>query len=98
MMKGIVVDAETLALEAIDNVGPHGHFLAQKHTRKHMRELWMPKFMDRRPYEVWLENGDNADDWARDKAIEIHKNHQPEALDPKISQEFSRIIASVEKR
>jgi len=40
MMKGIVVDDETLALETVHNVGPHGNFLAQKHTRKHMRELW----------------------------------------------------------
>jgi len=97
MMKGIVVNDETLALETVHSVGPHGNFLAQKHTRKHMRELWNPKFMDRRPYEVWLEKGDNAPDWARVKAAEIYANHQPELLDPRISQEFSRIITSVEK-
>ena len=28
---------DTLALEAIANVGPGGNFLSQKHTRKHMR-------------------------------------------------------------
>jgi trimethylamine--corrinoid protein Co-methyltransferase len=97
MMKGIVVDDETLALETVHNVGPHGNFLAQKHTRKHMRDLWTPKYMDRRPYEVWLEKGDNAPDWARAKANEIYTTHQPEPLDLKISREFSRIIASVEK-
>jgi trimethylamine--corrinoid protein Co-methyltransferase len=97
MMKGIPVNEETLALEAIHNVGPHGHFLAQKHTRKHMRELWMPKFMDRRPYEVWLEKGDNGPDWALEKARQIHESHQPEALDPKISREFASIIAAVEQ-
>jgi trimethylamine--corrinoid protein Co-methyltransferase len=97
MMKGIVVDDETLALETVHNVGQRGNFLAQKHTRKHMRELWTPKYMDRRPYEVWLEKGDNPPDWARARATEIYNNHQPEALDLKISQEFSRIIASVEK-
>jgi trimethylamine--corrinoid protein Co-methyltransferase len=96
MMKGIVVDEETLALETVHNVGPHGNFLAQKHTRRHMRELWVPKFMDRRPYEVWLEKGDNAPDWARAKATEIYANHQPELLDPKISHEFNHIIALVE--
>ncbi len=97
MMKGIVVDDETLALETVHNVGPHGNFLAQKHTRKHMRELWTPKYMDRRPYEIWLEKGDNASDWARAKATEIYVNHEPEPLDPKISQEINCIIASVEK-
>jgi trimethylamine--corrinoid protein Co-methyltransferase len=97
MMKGIVVNEETLALDTIHAVGPHGNFLAQKHTRKHMRELWMPKYMDRRPYEVWLEKGDNAPDWALEKARQLYSSHQPEALDRKISQEFARIIAAVEK-
>ncbi len=97
MMKGIAVNEETLALDAIDAVGPHGHFLAQKHTLKHMRELWMPKYMDRRPYEVWLEKGDNASDWALEKARQLYDSHQPEPLDPKIGQEFTRIIAAVEE-
>ena len=34
----VEVDAESLALDVIHKVGPRGHFLAQKHTRKHMRE------------------------------------------------------------
>ena len=97
MMQGIVVDDETLALETIHNVGPHGNFLAQKHTRKHMHDLWVPKYMDRRPYEVWLEKGDNATDWALEKARQLHNSHQPKPLDPQISQEFARIISSVEK-
>jgi trimethylamine--corrinoid protein Co-methyltransferase len=97
MMKGIVVDEETLALDTIHAVGPHGNYLAQKHTLKHMRELWVPKYMDRRPYEVWLEKGDNASDWALEKALQIYNSHQPKPLDPKISQEFTRIIASVER-
>ena len=36
-MQGIVVDDETLALDAIAAVGPGGNFLSQKHTLKHMR-------------------------------------------------------------
>ena len=60
MMQGIVVDEETLALETIADVGPGGHYLAQKHTRKHMRELFMPQFMDRRPYSEWETKKDDA--------------------------------------
>jgi trimethylamine--corrinoid protein Co-methyltransferase len=96
MMQGIVVDEETLALETIANVGPGGHYLAQKHTRKHMRELFMPQFMDRRPYSEWEEKGDDARDWAVKKARRILSEHCPEALDPKISAEMTRIIKSVE--
>ena len=97
MMQGIVVDDETLALETIANVGPGGHYLAQKHTRKHMRELFMPELMDRRPYSQWEEKKDDARDWAVNKARKILKEHQPESLDPKISEEMAKIIRSVEK-
>src|SRR5512143_1125535 len=71
MMQGIVVDEDTLALEAIAAVGPSGNFLAQKHTRRHMKELFMPQFMDRRPYTDWETNGDDARDWATNKARKI---------------------------
>ena len=97
MMQGIVVDDETLALETIANVGPGGHYLAQKHTRRHMRELFMPQFMDRRPYSEWESKGDDARDWATAKARKILAEHQPEPLDPKISEEMEKIIRSVEK-
>jgi trimethylamine--corrinoid protein Co-methyltransferase len=97
MMQGIVVDEETLALDTIANVGPGGHYLAQKHTRRHMRELFMPQFMDRRPYSEWEEKKDDARDWATAKARRILKEHQPETLDPKLSTEMERIIKSVEK-
>ncbi len=97
MMGGIEVNNETLAMEAIANVGPGGHYLAQKHTRKHMRDLFMPQFMDRRPYSEWENKKDDARDWALAKARKVLKEHQPDPLDEKVSQEFDRIIKSVEK-
>ena len=95
-LQGIVVDDETLALEAIANVGPGGNFLAQKHTRKHMRDLFLTKYMDRRPYNEWEEQGDNAEDWALERARKILSTHQPGPLDAKISDEMAKIISSLE--
>jgi trimethylamine--corrinoid protein Co-methyltransferase len=97
MMQGIEVNEETLALETIANVGPGGHYLAQKHTRKHTRDLFLPQFMDRRPYGEWETKKDDARDWATAKARRILAEHQPEPLDPKISAEMEKIIRSVEK-
>lgn len=97
MMQGIVVDDETLALDAIAAVGPGGHYLAQKHTKKHMRELFLPQFLDRRPYSEWEARKDDARDWAVNKARRILKEHQPDPLDEKITREFDGIIKSVEK-
>jgi len=98
MMQGIEVSDETLALDTVHAVGPGGNYLAQKHTRRHMREIWLPKYFDRRTYEEWGEKGDDGRDWAREKAKDILKTHTPEPLDPKISSEFERIISALEKR
>jgi trimethylamine--corrinoid protein Co-methyltransferase len=97
MMQGIVVNDETLALDVISNVGPGGNFLTQKHTRQHMRDIFLPQFMDRRPYSEWETRKDDARDWSLDKARKTLANHQPEPLDSKISTELARIISSTEQ-
>ncbi len=96
VMQGIVIDDENLALDVIHNVGPGGNFLSQKHTLKHMREIFIPQFMDRRPYNVWEEKHDDGRDWALEKARKILTTHQPEPLDRGISAELKKIIASIE--
>jgi trimethylamine--corrinoid protein Co-methyltransferase len=96
MMQGIIVDDETLALDTIAAVGPGGNFLAQKHTLKHMHDLFLPQFMDRRPYNEWEIKKDDARDWALEKARRFLKDHQPDPLDEKISVEMAKIISSLE--
>ncbi|MBN2386485.1 MAG: trimethylamine methyltransferase family protein [Anaerolineales bacterium] len=96
MMQGILVNDETLALEAIAAVGPGGNFLTHKHTRQHMRDVFLPQFMDRRPYNEWEARGDDARDWALEKARATLARHQPDPLDPRLSAELARITASLE--
>jgi trimethylamine--corrinoid protein Co-methyltransferase len=96
MMQGIAVNEETLALDIIRKVGPGRQYLTQEHTRKHMRELWISKLMDRRPYSEWVEKKDDARDWARERALNILKKHEPEPLPQELSEEFLKIIASIE--
>ncbi len=96
-LEGIQIDDETLALDVIGAVGPGGNYLKQKHTMRHMREIFLPQFMDRRPYNEWQEKGDNPSDWALAKARQILETHQPEKLDPALSQEMQRIIEAAEK-
>lgn len=94
MHHGIVVDDETLALDAIRAVGPGGNFLAHKHTKKHMRELWLPTLMDRRPYGAWEAKRDGAREWAREKAQALLRDYHPAPLDPRLAAELRRIIAA----
>ncbi len=95
-LAGIEVNDETLALDTIKAVGPGGNFLSQKHTRAHMREIFVPEYLDRRPYNVWEEKKDGPRDWAREKARKLVETHQPDPLDPAIVREFERIIAAEE--
>jgi trimethylamine--corrinoid protein Co-methyltransferase len=97
-MQGIVVDDETLALDTIAAVGPGGNYLAQKHTLKHMRDVFLPQFMDRRPYNEWETKKDDARDWALAKARGILESHQPDLLDEKISVEMGKIISLLESK
>jgi trimethylamine--corrinoid protein Co-methyltransferase len=88
------VSPETLALEVIQKVGPGGHYLAQKHTRKHMRTAMKPglahqmapdgKYRD--PVEV-----------AREKVRWILDNYQPEPLDKAKQSELGKILAAADQ-
>ena len=96
--EGIEVNEDTLAVDLIKQVGPGGNFLAAKHTRKHMKEIWRPLVYDRKPYGAWLESGrKGAYEEATTKARWILENYTVEPLDPKVKQEFARIIKAAEK-
>ena len=93
-LKRIDVTDETLALDVIQKVGPGGHYLAQKHTRKHMRTAMVPglghqagpdgKYRD--PREV-----------ARERVRWILDNHQPEPLEAAQQAELARILAAADQ-
>lgn len=98
MMEGISTDDESLALDAIRDVGPGGHFLAHPHTRKNARKLWLNTYFDRRPYSEWEKTKDGPHDWAREKAEKILAEHHPSPLDAKSECELQKIIKSIEKK
>ena len=68
-VEGIKVDETTLAFDEIQKVGPAGHFVSSRHTRRHMRnEQFMPRLSDRENREVWQYSGGKD---ARQRASEI---------------------------
>ncbi len=54
---GITVDAESIALETIAAVGIGGNALGQRHTRRHMKDVWRPRLFDRSAFETWQREG-----------------------------------------
>ncbi|MBE9507827.1 MAG: trimethylamine methyltransferase family protein [Chloroflexi bacterium] len=88
-VRGIEVSDETLALDAIDRVGPGGHYLVDEHTLRYMRtEHYYPSAVfDRQGREMWEEAG-ATDAWTRAKEIarRILAEHRPELLDPQVDE------------
>lgn len=57
-VEGIQVDETTLAFDEIQQVGPAGHFVSSRHTRRHMRsEQYMPTLSDRENRDIWYASG-----------------------------------------
>ena len=92
---GIVVDDETIALETIAAVGIGGNALGQKHTRRHMREVWQPRLFDRSAYDVWQRDGRRgARERAADLASDLCGGHEVPPLDAEKRATLRRIIAT----
>jgi len=88
MFKGIEVDADTLALDAIRAVGPGGHYLTQKHTLRFMNQLWQPTLLDRRTYGDWEKDPNWMQRNALEKARKILKEYHPDPLETKQKAEL----------
>ena len=54
---GIDVQEETIALDTIKQVGIGGNYLGQRHTRKHMKDVWRPRLLDRSMWDAWITSG-----------------------------------------
>ena len=92
-MGGIDLDAESLALEVIDQVGPGGDFLASDHTLKHFRKMWQPDLFDRRRWEEWAAAGSpHLGDRLKDKTVALIDSHTPEPLPAGVQEEIDYIL------
>jgi trimethylamine--corrinoid protein Co-methyltransferase len=93
-LKALDVSEETLALESIRNVGPGGHFLRERHTRKHMRTAMVPALTHHRD-----ERGQYRDprEVAREKVMWILENYEPEPLETAVQTELARILAAADR-
>jgi len=89
----IDLDDESVALEVIAEVGPGGHFLGTRHSRKHMRTAVTPAITHqagpdgayREPLEV-----------ARERAEELWRDYRPVPLEEDKAAELARILAAAD--
>jgi trimethylamine--corrinoid protein Co-methyltransferase len=87
-------------VQAIDNVGPNGHYLREDHTRRYYKnEFWYPNLCDRRNYEEWEMMGKTT---MKDRTIarvrDILATHQPTPIKPETEQVIEKVLAEAEER
>jgi trimethylamine--corrinoid protein Co-methyltransferase len=91
LLHGYEFDEAAMALDVIKNVGPRGHFLAQKHTRKHIRDFRLSPLLRQK-------NPDGSPRDPRQVALEefkrIEETHHPQPLPEKVLAELDRILAA----
>ena len=90
----VVVDADTLGFEAIEGVGPGGHFFGAEHTQSRYKAAFhRPMLSDWRNYETWEEAGSPE---LPSKANRIWKellaSYQPPPMDPAVAEELQAFV------
>jgi trimethylamine--corrinoid protein Co-methyltransferase len=92
-MRGIALDAESLALEVIHSVGPGGGFLTNDHTLKHFRALWQPKLYNRLRMNDWVRKGSTRlGERLQSKTIALMESSRPEPLPDQVKAEIDAIL------
>ena len=91
---GIEVEDETIALDAIKQVGIGGNYLGQRHTRRHMKEVWRPRLLDRSMWDVWIASGrEGSYEKATALAEQLLAEHTAVPLGAEARGVIERIIA-----
>jgi trimethylamine--corrinoid protein Co-methyltransferase len=95
LAKGVDVDENAQAMDAIREVGPGGHYLGCAHTQANFKSaFWRSDVLDYKPYETWAEEG--ARDTMALASVRVRKlldTYQQPALDPAINEALNAYVA-----
>ncbi len=98
--RGIEVNDDTLAVSVIHDVGPNGHYLKEKHTRRHFKsEFWYPDLLDRQDFESWeMTGGLTLKDRTVARVRDILATHNPSPIKPETEKVIEKVLAQAEER
>jgi trimethylamine--corrinoid protein Co-methyltransferase len=94
VLRGFVVNPETLALPVIRDIGSGGNYLTHNHTLAHFREeLWAPRqTWTRDTYEIWASKGARTmGERTLDRLRQILDKHEHVSLEPNLAREIDQI-------
>ncbi len=98
--KGLEVSGETLAVDAIKEVGPGGQFLDHPHTLRHFRQVnWFAKLTCRQKWDNWQASGGKSmRERAGERARHILDTHRPRHLSEDQAREIHRIARTAQQQ
>jgi len=93
--KGVEMNENGQAMDAIEEVGPGGHYLGCAHTQANFKDaFWRSDLMDYKPFETWEDEG------ARDtmalatvRVKTLLDTYQQPAIDPEIEAKLRAYVA-----
>lgn len=92
---GVELNADTLAVKVVNEVGPGGEFMSHEHTLKRWRALWVPHLIDRQRLDAWQEKGaKDLNARVREKTVAIMNSRTVEALPTALDAELDHILKS----
>ena len=96
-VRGIPINDETLAVDAIEEVGPFKDFISHESTYNFMKSVSHPKLIDRRNRAKWEERG-STDLYQRalEEAKRILREHKVDSLPDSIREELREVVEETE--
>ncbi|MCB9419607.1 MAG: trimethylamine methyltransferase family protein [Ardenticatenaceae bacterium] len=98
-LEGFVIDDDSLALDAIAEVGPGGHHFGTEHTQAHYKTaFYQSALSDRLNFDAWQASG-SVDAAQRANTIwkELLAQYEPPPLDPSIAESLRDYVARRER-
>jgi trimethylamine--corrinoid protein Co-methyltransferase len=96
LVEGVATNPDDLAIDVIADVGPGGHFLAQRHTRDHCPQIWIPGLTHPRKSPAGPASTDIRQR-ARETLDKILAEHVPDPLEKSVQAELRAVLNSAEQ-
>jgi trimethylamine--corrinoid protein Co-methyltransferase len=93
--KGVALDENAQAMDAIREVGPGGHYLGCDHTQRNFKAaFWKSDLLDYKPFETWQDDGSlDTQALASLRVKKMLADYQQPAMDPAISDALTDFVA-----
>ena len=95
LARGVEMDENAQALDAIREVGPGGHYLGCAHTQANFKSaFWKSDLLDYKPFETWVDEGSrDTQELASRRVEKLLAQYQQPSMDPAISEALDAFVA-----